>query len=172
MIKLLLCVSGWGAGHGETQQLPGAQPLPAVCTFCFVGCCGGWQRERVQSPSESLPMAHRKQEGNSGVSMCGPGIKGPKDCCGGGSVIQRIRCLNLAASCPWLGLPVLEQEQASHLPSPAGASPVACPFAGGGRCHRQSLQVGGCVPIHKSRDLFWLWPRSSHRSPEESLGCV
>lgn len=31
--------------------------------------------------------------------------------------------------------------------------------------------VGGCVPIHESRDLFWLWPWSSHRSLRESFGC-
>lgn len=79
--------------------------------------------------------------------------------------------LNPAASCLWLGLPVLERGA-----SPPPAFPSWCLPRGLSPCWRRSLsqaealwglvRVGGCVSIDESQDLFWLQPRSSHRSPK------
>lgn len=163
-MKLLLSVFGRGAGHWGMQQPSGAQPRPPARVLCFGGRCAGWQPERVWSPSGSLPVAHWKQR------VRGPGMEGPEGGCGG-SAARGARGLDPAASCPWLGLPALGRG-ASPPPAfpsrrlPRGLSPCWRRSLSQAEALRGLVQVGGCVSIDESQDLFWLQPRSSHRSPK------
>ena len=74
-------------------------------------------------------------------------VLGSKGCCGGGTVVQRVRALHWAACGPQLGLPMMEQG-----PSLLPASPVAHPLAVTGRV---TLGAG----------VGW-WLRSHPRIPE------